>query len=124
VTYASWEPRYRLTTVAPGKLDLFAITFVDGKRATIDPITNYDAALARARAFHREHQCQIKVLPMTGPEARNLLGIDLPDHPQPVDATVRQQMVGTLRQMVRESSDADARADALAMLTDMGGVAA
>ncbi|UZK65865.1 hypothetical protein [Sphingomonas sp. M1-B02] len=122
MTYAPWGPRYRLTTVAPGKLDLFVITFVDGKRATIDPITQYEDALAKVRAFHREHQCQIKVLPMTGPEVRNLLAIDLPEHSKPVDATFRDQMVGTLRQSVRESSDADARADALELLTEMGEV--
>lgn len=34
MTYASWEPRYRVTTVHPGKLDLFVVTLIDGKRAT------------------------------------------------------------------------------------------
>lgn len=120
MTYATWESRYRVTTVAPGKLDLFVVTFIDGRRAGIDPITGYDAALAKADAFLREHRCQIKVLPMTGPEVRNLLGISLPEHPEPMDAAVRQQIVGTLTQIARESSDADARADAFDLLSDMG----
>lgn len=34
MTYVSWEPRYRVTTVHPGKLDLFVVTLIDGKRAT------------------------------------------------------------------------------------------
>lgn len=120
MTYASWEPRYRVTTTAPGKLDLFAVTFINGRRATIDPITHYEGALAKARSFLGERRCQIKVLPMTGEEVRNLLGIRLPEHPEPVDAAVRQMMVETLMQVARDSNDPDARADALALLADMG----
>lgn len=120
MTYASWNPRHRVTTISPGKLDLFVITFIDGKRATIDPIDAYDAALARAKTFHRDHPCQIKVLPVTGPEARNLLGIELPDRPEPRDAELRQQFVATLTQIVRDSNDADTRGDALELLTEMG----
>ncbi|HYU94533.1 MAG TPA: hypothetical protein VE989_00010 [Sphingomicrobium sp.] len=120
MTYLSWEPRYRVTTISPGKLDLFVVTLIDGRRAYIDPVTNYDVALARADLFLEEHRSQIKVLPMTGPEVRNLLGIKLPNHPEPMDADVRQQIVRTLTQVVRESSDPDARADAIALLADMG----
>ncbi|HSX53888.1 MAG TPA: hypothetical protein VLG14_01195 [Sphingomonas sp.] len=120
MTYAAWEPRHRVTTIRPGKLDLFALTFIDGRRATIDPITDYEAALTKAEAFLRDHQCQIKVLPMTGAEARNFLGISLPDHPQRMDAEVRQQMIATLKQVVRESSDPDARTDAFELLNEMG----
>lgn len=120
MTYASWEPRHRVTTVQPGKLDLFVLTLVNGGRAAVDPVTEYDAALARARSFHCDRPCQVKVLPVTGPELRNLLGIALPERPQPVDAAVRQLMVDTLKTVVSESGDADARADALALLTDMG----
>ena len=120
MTYASWQPRYRVTTIAPGKLDLFAVTFIDGLRAYIDPITDYDTALARDDDFHRDRHCQIKVLPMTGPEVRNLLGIRLPDRPEPVEADVRQQLVDTLRQVASASNDPDARTDALALLADMG----
>lgn len=120
MTYASWEPRHRVTTIGPGKLDLFVLTLIDGKRATIDPITDYDAALAKAETFLRDHRCQIKVLPMTGSEARNLLGISLPARPEPMDAALRQQFVATLTQIARESSDGDARRDALDLLTEMG----
>lgn len=120
MTYPSWQPRHRLTTVPPGKLDLFVLTLVDGVRAAVDPVTEYDAALVRAQTFHRNTPCQIKVLPVTGPELRNLLGIATPDRPQPVDAAVCQLAVDTLIRVVSESSDPDARADALAMLTAMG----
>ncbi|MDF7774043.1 hypothetical protein P1X14_02190 [Sphingomonas sp. AOB5] len=109
-----------MTTIRPGKLDLFAVTFIDGRRATVDPILDYEAALTKAEAFLRDHRCQVKVLPMTGTEVRNLLGIGLPDHPEPIDAAVRQQIIDTLTQVVCESSDADARGDAVALLTAMG----
>lgn len=122
MTYASWEPRYRVTTVAPGKLDLFVITLIDGKLATFDAVTEYESTLARARAFVRDRQCQVKVLPMTGPELRNLFGISLPERPRPMDAAVRQQITGTLLQVARDSNDPDARADALKLLADMGEV--
>lgn len=124
MTYASWKPRHRCTTVAPGKLDLFVLTLVDGARAALDPVTDYDAALARARAFHRDHQCQVKVLPLTGAEARNLLGITAPERPQPMDAADLGLLRDTLTDVVRNSGDGDARADALALLTDMGVVRA
>jgi hypothetical protein len=109
-----------VTAVAPGKLDLFVLTLVDGKRAAIDPIMDYDAALARARAFHRDHPCQIKVLPVTGTELFNMLGITRPQRPQPMDADLYRLMVDRLKEVVRDSADPDARADALALLTTMG----
>lgn len=120
MTYMSWEPGYRCMTIAPGKLDLFVLTLVDGRRAALDPITDYDDALARAGAFHRDHPCQIKVLPMTGAELFNLLGITRPERPQPFDADLHRSAVDRLWQIVRDSHDHDARADALALLTDMG----
>ncbi|OWK29240.1 hypothetical protein [Sphingomonas dokdonensis] len=124
MTYASWEPRHRCTTIQPGKIDLFVVTLVDGRRAALDPITDYDAALARARAFHRDHPCQVKVLPLTGTEARVMLGITVPDHPQPMDAADLRLVRDTLTDVVRNTGDHDARADALALLTDMGVVRA
>lgn len=123
MTYTSWESRHRCTAVAPGKLDLFVLTLVEGRRVNIDPVTEYDAALRRARAFHRDHRCQVKMLPMTGAELRNYLGMSLPEHPQPVDAADFQEMVNTLQQVARDSSDADARADALDLLAELGKVA-
>ena len=120
MTYASWEPRHRCTTVAPGKLDLFVVTFIDGKRGIIGPITDYDAALAKAQGFHRDHPCQIKVLPMTGTELFNLFGIVPPKHPEPLDAELRQQLIDTLMGVARESADGDARADAFKLLSKMG----
>ncbi len=120
MTYMSWEPRHRCTTVAPGKLDLFVVTLVDGARAALDPITDYDAALARARAFHSDHPCQIKVLPLTGAEASNMLGIAVPDHPQPIDAADLRLIRDTLTDVLSNTGDRDARSDALALLTVLG----
>ncbi|QHL91163.1 hypothetical protein GVO57_10470 [Sphingomonas changnyeongensis] len=119
MTYASWMPRYRVMTDTPGKLDLFVVTMIDGRRAALQPIDEYDAALAKARAFVSDHKCQVKVLPMTGPEVRNLLGIRPPDKPEPIDPALRRQMLDRLRRIARDSDD-DARRDAFDLLNDMG----
>ena len=120
MTYMSWERRHRVTTIKPGKLDLFVFTFINGRRAHIDAIMEYDAALARADLFIKEHPCQIKVLPLTGEEARNMLGVGLPDRPQPVDSDLRQQFVARLKNIARDGTDPDARTDALDLLAEMG----
>ena len=120
MTYASWMPRYRVMTDTPGKLDLFVVTFIDGRRAALQPIDEYEAALAKARAFVADHKCQVKVLPMTGPEVRNMLGLRLPDKPERMDPVLRRQMVDRLRGIGRDSDDEDARRDAFDLLSDMG----
>ena len=122
MTYAGWEPRHRVTTIAPGKLDLFVATYIDGKRASIQPITEYEDALAKARAFLLDHKCQIKVLPLSGLECRNLLGIAPAQSPEPISPVVHQEIVETLERVIRESSDGDARADALDLLKTTGGL--
>lgn len=124
MTYAAWDPKHRLTTIRPGKVDLFVLTLIDGKRASIAPVTDYEVALAKAQAFHRDHPCQIKVLSMSGPELFNFIGLTLPDRPQPIDAGILQEMTDTLMQVARESSDPDARTDALQLLTKLGVVTA
>lgn len=120
MTYTAWERRHRVTTIMPGKSDLFVVTFVEGKRAHVDPIYDYEIALKRARAFHRDHPCQIKVLPLSGPEFRNMFGISLPDHPQPIDDADRQLIVTTLMNVTADSNDCDARRDAMSLLQEMG----
>lgn len=121
MTYAAWEPRYRVATIAPGKIDLFVVTFIDGRRAAVQPITEYDGALAKARAFHRDNpRCQIKVLPVDGKELRNLVGVTPADPPEPLDPALRQEVIGRLTQIARDSSDGDARQDAFDLLRDMG----
>ena len=120
MTYPSWERRYRVTTVRPGRLDLFVLTLIDGVRAHIDAIMDYDAAMARAEAFLCDHQCQIKVLPMTGTEMLNYLGIKPPATPEPIDPAIRKQLVARLTSIARDSNDSDARRDAFDLLTTMG----
>lgn len=120
MTYTSWEPRHRVTTVRPGKLDLFVVTLIEGRRAHIDAITDYERALARAESFRKLHPCQIKVLPMAGGEARNFLGIHLPEQAEPINVAEREMMVATLKDIARNSADPDARTDAFDLLTTMG----
>ena len=120
MTYASWEPRHRVTTIAPGKLDLFVVTLIDGKRAAVSAIVDYEEALAKARAFHRDHPCQIKVLPMTGEEMRNLFNLCVPDGRESISSEDREMVIGTLTQVAREGADPDARRDAFDLLTRLG----
>jgi hypothetical protein len=120
MTYASWEPRYRVASIEPGKLDLLVVTLIDGKRAALCSVLDYDAAVAKARAFAAEHQCQIKVLPLTGPEARNFLDLTPDDPPSELDPVMRAEMVECLLTVARDSSDSDARRDAHDLLTEWG----
>lgn len=119
MTYASWWPRHRVMTMEPGKSDVLVLTLVDGQRAAIDAVTDYEAAVARARAFIADHRCQIKVLPLALPEVFNMLGIR-PDERPAREPALRQQVVDRLMYIARESSDTDARCDALDALVDMG----
>lgn len=123
MTYAAWEPRCRCTTVAPGKLDLFVVTLVEGRLAALDTVMDYEAALERARGFHRDNPCQIKVLPMTGEELRNYLGIELPKTRRPMTEAERKMVHDRMTNILRDSNDADARADALDLMSELGMVA-
>jgi hypothetical protein len=123
MTYSGWEPRHRVTTISPGKLDLFVVTLVEGKRVCIDTVMDYEVALARAQAFHSNHPCQIKVLPLTGGETCNMLGIRRPDHPEPMNTEIRKLLIDRLTHIVRESNDSDARRDGFDLLIDMGAFA-
>ena len=120
MTYAAWGPRHRVTTVEPGKLDFFTVTLVEGRMAALDTVMDYEVALERAREFHRDNPCQIKVLPMAGEELRNYLGIELPKTKRPMTEDERGMVQDRLVGILRNSNDADARADALSLLSELG----
>lgn len=120
LTQTGWERRHRVTTIRPGKSDLFAVTFVEGKRAHVDPIYDYEVAVERATAFHRDHPCQIKVIPLSGLEFRNMFGIEVATSPEPLDDATRQLFISTLTDVAGNSNDGDARRDALLLLKEMG----
>lgn len=120
MTYTSWIPRYRVMTEKPCQLDLFVLTLIDGRRAAIQPITEYETALAKAKAFLSKHRCQIKVLPMTGPEARTFLGTKPPTEPEPLTPEDRRMLIECLQRVARDSNDTGARNDALDLLGDIG----
>ena len=119
MTYASWQPRYRVETIAPGKLDLLVVTLINGKRAALCSVLDYDAALAKARAFGKDHRCQIKVLSLTGPEARNFFNWSDDDLP-PEATDERKAAIDQLLAIARDSNDTDARQDAFDLLNDLG----
>ena len=118
--YSSWVPRNWITTIRRGKSDLYILTLIDGKCAALEPVMRYQDALEKAQSFHRDHPCQIKVLPVSGPELRNLLGIMPAEPPEPMDPALRQEMVAALKSVVRDGSDPDARRDAFELLQQWG----
>ncbi len=119
MTHTGW-PFSGFFTTRPGKADLFVLTFLDGGVVSIDGITNYDAAVTRAQALHRERDCQVKVLPVTSEVVFSLFGIRPPERPEPMNPALRSSFVRTLTRIVRKSTDRDARIEASDLLRQMG----
>jgi hypothetical protein len=116
---AAW-PFSGFYTTRPGKMDLFVLTLIDGEIVRIEGILDYDEAVTRAQALHRERDCQIKVLPVTGQVAFNLFGIEPPEHPEPMDPVLRRRFEKTVSRIARRSVDRGARIDAAELLRTMG----
>lgn len=120
--YSSWRPRFRAMCPEPGPLDLFLVILIDGRRMTIQHATDHARWRAAAERLAHEQRCQVKVLPMTGDELMNYLGI-VPDPPQPIanlDPEFRQQAVRNCLDVLRECGSQDDREQALDLLTKMG----
>ena len=116
---ASW-PFSGFFTTRPSKMDLFVLTLIDGEIVRIEAIMDYDAAVTRAQALHRDRDCQIKVLPVTGEVAFNLFGIKPPQRSEPIDPVLRRSFQVTLSRIARSSADRGARIEASELLKDMG----
>jgi hypothetical protein len=129
--FSLWGPRGNQVAVLPPSYgDLFVLTTVLGRRVFLDPISHYDAAVRRAhdladRLVHPE-PVVIKVLSITNLEACKVQGIDpatlFADQTPEQEAEVRQQIVTSMTQLLRTSSDPRVRADALKLLTDLGAI--
>lgn len=119
MTNAGW-PYSGFFTTRPGKMDLFVLTLIDGEIVGIDAVTEYDAAVARAHALHRDRDCQIKVLAVTGEVVFSLFGIKPPEYPEPMDPALRRTFINTLTRIAQSSSDRGARIEAAELLGKMG----
>lgn len=123
--YRSWRPRFRAMCPEPGPQDLFLVILVNGQRARIRSVEHYDRWRAAAERLADEHQCQVKVLPMTGDELMNFYGI-VPGPPQSIeklkedDPEFYEQSVRNCMDVLRECGSQDDREQALDLLTKMG----
>ena len=120
--YRSWRPRFRAMCPEPGPQDLFLLVLIDGRRVTIQHAADYAQWRVAAERLAESQQCQVKVLPTTGGELMNFLGIRRA-HPQPVeglDPAFREQAVKNCMDVLRECGGQADREDALKLLGQLG----
>ena len=120
--YRSWRAAYQAMCPPPGPRDEFVVVLVNGKRVNFWPVTDYDKLRTLATRLVDEHQCQMKVLPMTGSELMNFLGLE-PGAPQPMetlDPELRQQAIVNCMDSLRESAEPREREWALDLLQKLG----
>lgn len=116
--YASWRPIYRAMCPEPGPRDLFVVILIDGKRVGVRPVEEYKRWRTAAERLAREHECQVKVLPMGGHEVLAFYGIE-PAAPQSIDKmdpAFRTEAIQNCMDAIIECDDARLRKDALDML--------
>lgn len=120
--YRSWRDVNRAMCPEPGPRDLFLVILINGKRAAIQHADEYDRWRAAAEQLAAQEHCNVKVLPMSGSEMMNFLGIE-PEPPQPIanlDPAFREQAVKNCMEVLRGNSSERDRADALDMLGHLG----
>ena len=126
--FALWgSGGHQVVSLPPSLGDLFCVTTLLGKGVLVDPVTHYEGAVQRARAFaerlvHPE-PVVIKVLCLTFTEAKamGLAPADLFRDLSPEDeAAMRQQIIANCNDALRNCQDPRVRADALQLLTDLG----
>lgn len=120
--YRSWRPRFRAICPDPGPEDLFILILIDGKRVAIHHAIDHARWRWAAERLAESQQCQVKVLPMSGQELLNFLGIQ-PAAPQPIenmDPTFREQAVRNCLDVLRECGSQEDREQALSLLNRLG----
>ena len=120
--YRSWRSVHRAMCPEPGPRDLFIVILINGKRAAIQDADEYNKWRAAAERLAAEGNCNVKVLPMSGSELMNFLGVE-PEPSQPIanlDPVFRAQAVQNCMDVLREESGERDRADALDMLSHLG----
>lgn len=120
--HRSWRPRYRAICPDPGPDDLFILILIDGKRVAIHHATDHARWRWAAERLAESQQCQVKVLPMSGQELLNFLGIQ-PAAPQLIenmDPAFREQAVRNCLDVLRECGSQEDREQALSLLNRLG----
>lgn len=120
--HRSWRPRYRAICPDPGPGDLFILVLIEGKRVAIHHATDHAHWRVTAEQLAESQHCQVKVLPMSGQELLNFLGIE-PAAPQPIgnmDPAFRAQAVQNCLDVLRECGSQQDREQALSLLKQIG----
>lgn len=119
---SSWVPIDRVVTAEPGPRDVCVVTFIEGVRAAINLVTEYEQARAKAIAFAKETKRPVKLLPVTARELMGFMHVKPSElfGPSADDAEMRQLVVSTCREALRECNDASVRREAFDLLVNMG----
>lgn len=120
--FRSWRDVHRAMCPEPGPRDLFLVILINGNRVAIQQADEYDKWRAAAERLAEQEHCDVKVLPMSGGELMNFLGVE-PEQPQPIanlDIAFREQAVANFMDVLRGGSGERDRADALDMLGHLG----
>lgn len=121
--YRSWRSVYRAMCPEPGPRDLFIVILINGKRVAVHHADEYHKWRTAAERLAAQEDCNVKVLPMSGNELMNFLGVE-PEPEQPIsnlDPVFRAQAVKNCMDVLREGGTGERdRADALDMLSHLG----
>ena len=120
--YRSWRAAHRAMCPEPGARDLFLVILINGKRAAIQHAEEYDRWRRAAEQLAAQEGVSVKVLPMSGNEMMNFLGIE-PEPSQPIanlDPAFREQAVKNCMDVLRECGGAHDRDVALDLLGHLG----
>ena len=120
--YRSWRSVFRAMCPEPGPRDLFLVIVINGKRVAVQHADEYERWRVAAERLAAQEGCNVKVLPMSGSELMNFLGVE-PEASQPIanlDAAFREQAVKNCMDVLRTGSGDRDRAEALDMLGHLG----
>ena len=117
-----------VSTMSPAPDDLFVVTTLFGKRVFVQPIRDYEKALATAQRFadlvQHPRPIVVKVLCLTHAEMTDALGIDpatvFQGQTPAQEAELRQLVVTACKTALLDSPDSAVRADAMQLLINIG----
>jgi hypothetical protein len=119
--YRSWRTPFRAMCPEPGPRDIFLVILINGKRVAIEHADEYDRWRTAADRLAAQESCSIKVLPMSGNEMMNFIGV-VPEPSQPIanlDPAFREQAVKNCMDVLRESNVSSDRTEALDLLHEL-----
>lgn len=118
----SWASANRVMAFDPGPRDICVVTLLNGRRAAIDHVCDYEKALYAASELAGRVSVPVKVLPMGAAELVAFLRLSPADFAGPAadDAEMRELAVHTCRDALLNSDDRTVRQDAHDLLTALG----